>query len=63
MSTRKVIEVRDNAYQFFVIYAEGQTNPYRIYRRWYDRGEHRKLCMKYADLKSCLWWLAQVNVC
>ena len=62
MKTRQVLDIQDKGYHFSVIYFEGQTNPYRIYRRWYDRGEHRKLCMKYADLNSCLWWFQQTNI-
>ena len=62
MKTRQVLDIQENGKHFSVIYAEGQANPYRIYRRWYDRGEHRKLCMKYADLNSCLWWFQQANV-
>lgn len=34
-------------------------NPYRVYRTWWDRGEHRKLLVKYADFESVMWFLAE----
>lgn len=59
--TRQVLDLQDDGQHYSVIYCEGQTNPYRLYRRWYDRGEHRKLVQKYADLQSCLYLLLELT--
>lgn len=61
--TRQVLDLQDNGLHYSVIYCEGQTNPYRLYKRWYagPGGEHRKLIEKYADLRSCLYLLAQLT--
>lgn len=34
-------------------------NPYRLYRKYYDKGWHRKKIAEYADAESVLWHILQ----
>lgn len=43
----------------FVIYHDEkrQTNPYRIYSKWYKDGWHKSLLNEYQDLFSCVLYI------
>lgn len=45
----------------FEVYLDNnsKTNPYSIYRKWYDKGWHRKLIVRYGNLSSCTAWIHQ----
>lgn len=36
---------------------EARCNPYRIYRKWFDEGWHKKLVVKFQDLLSCTYFI------
>lgn len=38
-----------------------RRNPYRLYRTWYDMGNHRKLIAEYANFESVLYYLLQLR--
>ena len=62
--TRQVLKVDACGRMFSVVYHSGKVNPYRIYRHTYVPSEwgylKRKSCeVKYADMRSCMYWLAQ----
>ena len=40
---------------YFDIYYDdkAKNNPYRVYRRYWDRGWHKRLLAKYGNLSSC----------
>jgi len=42
-------------------HSEDLYNPYRVYRHWWDMGDHRRCVAKYADLRSALLWVADVR--
>lgn len=63
--TRQVLKVADGGRKFSIVYREGDQNPYIIYRHtWgvrkcgYGYAEHKRIEVKYADLRSCLFYLA-----
>ena len=37
---------------------KAKSNPYRIYKKYWDNGWHKKLIEKYENLASCTWWIA-----
>lgn len=49
---RKIGELQTPAYHYEVFCDPYDINPYKVYRKWYDQGWHRKLITKYADLFS-----------
>lgn len=67
MKTRQIMRFCEFGKEYSVvkIYDHTVNNPYRIYHHFCDVGkdgrlhEHRKQVEKYADLRSCLYWLAQ----
>lgn len=54
---KKVAEIQLNGFKVICIQDGNKTNPFRVYRVWWDGGRHRKLLVKYADMKSVLWYL------
>lgn len=54
MKTRKIFDCNHGGYHIIIEYHNGKINPYRIIRKWYRNGEHRKQLQKYADFGSCL---------
>ena len=67
MKTWQILKLSDNGKTFSVVYHEGAVNPYWLYRHsWglrkcgYGMAEHKRIEVKYADLKSCLIYLTSV---
>lgn len=63
--TRQVLKLEDGGRKFSVVYHDGDQNPYWIYRHtWelrecgYGYGERKRIVDKYANLESCLYFLA-----
>lgn len=54
---KKIGELNALAGSFVIYYDEADRNHYKLYQKWYDRGWHRKLIEKYADLFSCIIWI------
>ena len=44
---------------YFDIYYDDKArcNPYRVYHRYWDRGWHKRLLVKYANLGSCIAYI------
>lgn len=55
---KKILECNYDGFHITVEFHEGKTNPYGIYRKWWDMGWHKKQLTKYADFKSCLCFVA-----
>ena len=63
VKTRKVLEISDYEWQFECIKKEGDINPYRLYKLWWENGgRHRKQIAKYADLYSVISYLHNMGV-
>lgn len=66
MKQKQVLNIQTCGKHFSVIFKEGQTNPFFIYERTMEFNkyvyvtEHKRLCERYADMMSCLLWLANV---
>ena len=55
---KKIGELNALAGSFVIYYDEcDRFNHYKLYKKWYDRGWHRKLIEKYGDLYSCTIWI------
>lgn len=55
---RKIGMLHPKGIIFEICYDEkAKHNPYRIYRKYWQSGWHKKLEEKYADLYSCTIWL------
>lgn len=65
--TRQVMKIAENGKKFSIIYNDGdKMNPFWVYRHtWglrecgYGYAEHKRIEAKYADMRSCMFWLAQ----
>jgi hypothetical protein len=63
--TRQVLKLEDGGRKFSVVYHDGDQNPYWIYRHtWalrecgYGCSERKRIEAKYADMRSCLFFLS-----
>ena len=63
--TRQVLKLEDGGRKFSIVYHDGDQNPYWIYRHsWgvrkcgYGYSEQKRIEVKYADLRSCLYYLS-----
>jgi len=54
---KKIGELNALAGTFVIYYDEADRNHYRLYKKWYNKGWHRQLIVKYADLSSCTYWI------
>lgn len=61
IKTGKVGSVRIAGQRYDIYINEADTNPYSIRRVWWAGGWHYKTLVKYADMRSCLYWLAGVE--
>lgn len=59
--TRKVIDISDGDMQFICIKVAGEEKPYRLYKVWWDGGNHKKLMGKYKNIDSVLHRLASYH--
>ena len=62
MSQKKIMEIHEGRWQYEVIKTDEKTNPYRLYRTWWDMGKHRKLITKYGDIQSVIATLDDIIV-
>lgn len=64
--TTQVLKIETGGKKFSVVRHEGDAiNPYWVYRHsWgvrecgYGMSEHKRIEVKYADMRSCLFYLA-----
>lgn len=63
--TTQVLKMSACGRKFSVVYHEGDDNPYWIYRHtWalrecgYGMSERKRIEAKYADMRSCLYFLS-----
>lgn len=55
---RLVVKVKD----FRVVKTDSKMNPYTVKQRYFsmvDCGWHERTVVKYSDLKSCMYYLAE----
>lgn len=62
MKTTQVMKLNVCGAAFVCTFTTGRSNPYRLYRTWYDYGIHRKLLVEYANFQSVLFYLSQLNL-
>ena len=60
MKQRKILEISEGKWQYVCIKTDEEINPYRLYRVWWDRGNHRKLITRYGEFGSIMWTLHQI---
>lgn len=62
---KQVLKMEHKGCYVVVEHHEGKLNPYRICVKWYEMDadgfthERRKQVAKYADMKSCVYHIAQ----
>lgn len=62
MKTRKVMELQYNgAWYICILDMTTQHNPYKLYRKWWDGGWHRRKIVEYGDMDSVLFHLLQMK--
>lgn len=60
MKQRKILEISEGKWQYVCIKTDEKINPYRLYRVWWDRWNHRKLITRYGEFGSIMWTLHQI---
>ena len=60
MAQRKIMEIHEGNWHYTCIKTDEKTNPYRLYKTWWDHGNHRKLINKYGEFSSIMWTLHQI---
>ena len=62
MKTRKVMELQYNgAWYICILDTTTQRKTYKLYRKWWDGGWHRKKIVEYGDMDSVLFHLLQMK--
>lgn len=60
--TRKVMEMDYNDKWYVCIEdSTANTNPYKLYEKWYDGGWHRKKVIEFGNFDSILFYLLQIK--
>ena len=62
MKTTQVMKLNMGGEAFVCTFTPGRSNPYRLYRTWYDNGNHRKMVAQYANFESVLFRLAYLGL-
>ena len=53
--TQKIMEITIVRTRYLVIKDnESKYNPYKVYRKWWDQGDHRQKVTEFADIESVL---------
>lgn len=60
MKRQKVLDIHTCGLNLKGYFEEGKTNPWRLYRVWWDRGEHREMLVKYANFISLVQHVEQL---
>ena len=60
MKQHKILEIHEGKWHYVCVKTDEKPNPYRLYRTWWDMGNHRKPITKYADFDSIMWTLHQI---
>ena len=55
--TRKVFEMTVEGITFLCVLNYGKTNPYRVYRKWWNGTSHKKQVAAYANFASVIAFL------
>lgn len=61
--TRQILSLCECGKHYVCIFDGSKVNPYRVYYKWYDRGEHRRKVAEYADFPSVLYYLFDTYRC
>lgn len=62
MKTTQVMKLNVCGAAFVCTFTPKRRNAYRLYRTWYDNGNHRKMVAQYANFESVLFWLAYLGL-
>jgi hypothetical protein len=60
-NTRKVMDLYFGDKHYVCIEDRTKMNWYHLYEKWYEKGWHRKLVAKYADMGSILFHILQAH--
>lgn len=60
MKKHKVLDINACGVSLKGYYEEGKRNPWRLYKIWWDQGEHRKLLVEYANFISVSMYIDQL---
>lgn len=56
--TRLMAKITHNGVYRVEFHSTEKFNPYRVYIEFYDYTHHKKLLEKFADLESCIRFIA-----
>lgn len=61
MSKTRQVMTLDFHGVYYVCIVDNTTNcnPYKLYKKWYDQGWHRKKIVEYQDLDSVIFHIMQ----
>lgn len=62
MKNRKILDINYNGFKVTAYVTDDKRNPFRLYRVWWDGGEHRKQIAKYGDFYSVICHIHQITV-
>lgn len=57
--THKVMDIIFHGTNYICIYFENRTNPYVLYKKWYDKGWHKKKLTEFCTMDDVLFLLLQ----
>lgn len=58
---RKVLEINEGQIHLECIKdCDTTRNPFRLYRKWWDGGWHRKQIVRYGNFESVMWHIHEM---
>lgn len=57
--TRQIMTLDFHGETYICVKHDSGNNPYKLYKKWFDQGWHRKKVVEYADVDSVLFHLLQ----
>ena len=59
--TTQVLKMNVHGVAFVCTFTPERTNPYRLYRTWWDGGTHKKMVGAWANFQSVLCYLVNLQ--
>lgn len=57
-TTTQVLKMNVQGVAFVCTFTPSRSNAYRLYRTWWDMGQHKKMVAEYANFQSVLCYLS-----
>ena len=60
--TTQVMKLNVLGVAYVCTFTPSRTNPFRLYKTWYEHGTHRKQIAEYANFEGVLYHLLELRI-